>query len=405
MENPLQQLLKLSDAEQEERGTQHTPREIHQQPEIWDNTQQRVINKRADLEAFFRSFLQEKNRQVILSGAGTSEFAGICVESLFRSGLRSPTQVSSSPRLVTLPEEVFPPDHTVLLVSFARSGGSPESIGAFLSAEKLATRVRHLVITCNDEGALARMARESKEAVVVVLDERANDRGLAMTSSLTAMVIAAQSIAFWERASEYDDIFPRLVAAAREVLERFPELLDRLCREGFERGVFLGDGNDYGAAVESHLKLQELTCGKVMCTYETFLGLRHGPEAVIDEETLVVAFLSADPFVRRYQVELLEELRQKQLGKVILGVGSSIDASITTLCDAVVEYPAVPPSLAAPVNVLVGQMLGLFRSISFGFKPDSPSPTGVIHRVVKGVQVYDRATYLQDGVFRVVAES
>ncbi len=405
MTNPLQELLVLSKADQDTRGLRYTPHEIFQQPEMWNNTQERVHAMKPDLDVFFQDFVQEQSRQIVLSGAGTSEFAGVCVESLFRHALCSPAQVISSPQLVATPEQAFPPGHAVLLISFARSGGSPESIGAFLSAENLAPRIRHLVITCNAEGALACMARERKGSVVVVLDERANDRGLAMTSSLTSMVIAAQSIAHREKTHEYNEHLSRLVTAAHAVLDSAPELLDRLCREGFSRGVFLGDGNDYGAAMESHLKLQELTCGKVMCTYETFLGVRHGPEAVIDEDSLVVAFLSPDPFVRRYHLDLLGELREKQLGKVILGVGCCLEAGVRELCDAVVEYPCVSPSLASPVNVIVGQLLGLFRSIALGFKPDSPSAAGVINRVVKGVRVYDRAAYLREGVFRVIAES
>jgi tagatose-6-phosphate ketose/aldose isomerase len=171
--------------------------------------------------------------------------------------------------------------------------------------------------------------------------------------------------------------------------------------------VFLGDGAHFGTAIESRLKLQEMTGGAVMCAYETFPGLRHGPEAVIDERTLVVAFLSEDPFARRYELDLLSELRAKRLGRAVLAVaGQAREAS--ALADVCVEYDpdgriGLPAEYAPPVQVIAGQLLALFTSLARGLKPDNPSETGVIHRVVEGVKVYDPVAFRAGRGFRVLA--
>jgi tagatose-6-phosphate ketose/aldose isomerase len=173
--------------------------------------------------------------------------------------------------------------------------------------------------------------------------------------------------------------------------------------------VFLGSGSNFGTAVESHLKLQELTSGNVMCAYDTFPGLRHGPEALIDENTIVVAFLSDHPYVQRYELDLLLELREKGLGRATLVSCSAATDMIQDLSDFVIAYDPeeryeLPDDLTPPVHVITGQLLGLFKSMQLGFKPDAPSETGVIHRVVKGVKVYDPVRFREKGEFNIIAE-
>jgi tagatose-6-phosphate ketose/aldose isomerase len=64
----------------------------------------------------------------------------------------------------------------------------------------------------------------------------------------------------------------------------------------------------------------------------------------------------------------------------------------------------VPDNLAPPAYVIVGQLLGLFTSLQLGLSPDDPSPSGVIHRVVEGVRVYDPRAYARNGELSVLAE-
>jgi tagatose-6-phosphate ketose/aldose isomerase len=192
------------------------------------------------------------------------------------------------------------------------------------------------------------------------------------------------------------------------MLERAPDELARLARQKFDRAVFLGDGAHFGTAIESRLKLQEMSGGAVMCAYDTFPGLRHGPEAVIHDRTLVVAFLSEDPFARRYELDLLRELRAKRIGRAVLAVADRAGEA-AGLADVCVEYDpggrlALPAELAPPVQVIAGQLLALFKSLALGLKPDSPSAAGIIHRVVEGVKVYDPHAFRAQGGFRVLAE-
>ena len=423
MADALQELLDLPRDVKEEKGLLHTPSEIRGQAKLWGSTHAVVEKRLEGVRSFLGRFLEHERRTVVLTGAGTSEFVGHCIEGRLRKGLGAPVNVVSSTKIATNPEDVFIEGYHTLLVSFARSGDSPESVGAVEIADQTSGTVSHLVVTCNAEGALNRWAERraaSGEGAArsgtaagrvfsLCLDERTDDKGLAMTASFTNMVVAGILLSHAFGFGGCGDAVRRAIEAGKNLLARAPDTLRTVCDAGFDRAVFLGDGALCGTAVESHLKLQELTAGKVMCAWDSFPGLRHGPEAVVDGRTLVVAYLSEDPYRRRYEEDLLAELREKGLGKALLVCGGWVDGRTKALADAVVDWDPegtlkVGDDYSPPVAVITGQLLGLFKSISLGLKPDAPSEGGIIHRVVKGVKVYDPAHFRKTGKFKVIAE-
>ena len=406
METALTRLIELNPEERQSKGILYTPQEIYGQVELWSDTFRRFEIQREQLAEFLTAFNAKSRRVALCTGAGTSEFVGYCLEALMRRKLGIPVNVISSPKIVTTPQDFFIEGYATLLLSFARSGNSPESLGAVKIADMLSKGVHHLVITCNEGGALYREISRRVDGMALLLNEKTNDRGLAMTASFSNMLVAGQMLSHVFSFAEYVRGFENLLQAGKTVLERAPDVAEEIARLGFQRAVFLGDGGNFGTAVESHLKLQELTAGRVMCTWDTFAGLRHGPEAVIDPNTLLVAYLAADGYTRRYQLDLLREIRAKEIGKVVLIVAHTVPEEFKGLCDYSIEYGGdpVPDDLVPPVYIIVGQLLGLFTSLQLGLRPDSPSESGIIHRVVQGVKVYDPQVYRRTGRAEVIAE-
>ncbi len=388
--NPLERLLSLSEEEKARLGVEATPAEIAQQPEMWRHTARRFAQA---APAIGRLFAQ--SGEIIFAGAGTSDFVGRCVQGPVSAALATRAIACPTTDIVTHPEYAFPADRPAVMVSFARSGNSPESLAALQIAREERPQLRHLVITCNEQGELARRARGlGDRAYVLALHPRTNDRGLAMTSSFTSMVVAGLGLAYLDEMEEYVASVDRLAAAGERVLAGAPEIAESLAKRRPARACFLGSGALYGAAVECHLKLQELTDGKIICLCDTFLGIRHGPRAAIHEETLVVCFLSSEAQVRRYELDLVRSNRAQGLGLAHLIVADR-RAQVADLADAVVEFDpegklSLPDHLLPPMHTIVGQLLGLFASLEHGLKPDSPSATGAIHRVVQGVTIYPR---------------
>lgn len=395
--NTLQQLLAASPTEKDARGITATPAEIAQQPELWRDTARRFVEVAPDISELFQHIgLPHTSAEVVFAGAGTSDFVGRCLQGPVSAALATRALAIPTTDIVTHPAYAFPADRPGLMVSCARSGNSPESAAAMdlVLAERPA--VRHLVITCNQEGALARRAAElGARAVTLALDPRTDDRGLAMTSSFSSMVVAGLGLAYLGRAEEYLNVVARMTTAAETLLAAMPDVAARLIAQGPTRACFLGSGAAYGAAVESHLKLQELTDGDLLCFCDTFLGIRHGPRAAIRDKTLVTCFLASNPEVRRYELDLIRANREQGIGLAHLIVADRRDG-LTGLAGEVVAFDpedrlTLPDEVTAPIYVITGQLLGLFASLARGLKPDAPSAGGAIHRVVQGVTIYPKA--------------
>jgi tagatose-6-phosphate ketose/aldose isomerase len=279
-----------------------------------------------------------------------------------------------------------------LWVSFSRSGDSPEGVALLASVLERHREIQHLVITCNGRGQMAELcARYEDRALALILDDAVNDRGLAMTSSFTNMVIAGQCLANVDGMSEYGDLLAQMVEAGAEFLPAAAEVAARIAAEDCTRACFVGSSTLRAAADESALKVAELSAGKVATLAESPLGLRHGPLSSIDRNTLFVAFVSSDPRRRGYEVDLLDEISRKRLGRVraVVTAGSPKDVSALADHSLVVNCgDRFPDQYRPTLDVMFGQLLGLFTSLKHGLKPDHPSPNGAITRVVAPIRLY-----------------
>lgn len=398
-------MLRLVQAPEEEKrakGTEHTPAEIYQQPEMWLETLKLL---EAQKDGILQYLGDDRDRKFLLTGAGTSAFIGLCLEGLFNKVSDFEARAVGTTEIITDPEAYFLAGEKYFLVHFARSGNSPESVGTFVLGEESRADIKHIVITCNKDGQLAEMGRRTEgRSLLLLLPEKTNDKSLAMTSSFSSMVIAGQYLASVKDASGYSGICQQIAVAGRKILESAMNGLEALCNESFERAVFLGSNTLYGCAKECHLKLQEETDGKVVGKFDTFLGLRHGPEAVVHDNTIVVYLLSEDPLVRRYELDLMNGVQRKGIGMKKVAVCKQADEEVRAASDIVIEHGCdVPDDYQSPAYVIVGQALGVFRSLAYGLKPDSPSEAGVISRVVQGVRIYDRPAFYADGSLKVIA--
>lgn len=405
------QMLNMDETELTARGLSHTPFEINQQPRLWREMLPDLLTFLASLDGFWGP--DDKQRPVLLSGAGTSAYAAQAVGTTLKRRGWSRVEAVPSTELILDPAGLFPKE-PFTLVSFARSGNSPEGNAAFTLASGLQPQARHIVITCNADGELAQLARDAgdERARLYVLPEKSNDQGLAMTSSFTGMVLAGQALAYTKEPRTFASAVELLADAAAKVLDEGPATVEQLAALPFSRAVFIGSGNHYATALESHLKLQELADGRVVAKAESTLGIRHGPMTVIDKDTLVVVFLSRDDYVRRYEIDLLRELRSKGLGlrTVVCGPADiySDDPGTGTTWDELADQiipvgpaartetrgagagsePSVPDDLWVAPAAVVGQLLGLMKSVGLGLTPDAPSEADVISRVVQGVTIY-----------------
>ena len=394
--NSLLSLLKLGEAEKEARGLRYTPQEIYQQPETWQSTYQRCVEKAPELNRFLeRSGVGCHDHLapvVFLVGAGTSDYVGRVLTHLLRARWQCEAWAVPSTDLLTNMESLITPGREYLWIAFSRSGDSPEGVAVLEKALAAYPQVRHIVITCNQTGRMARIcSSQGERTLALVLDTAVNDRGLAMTSSFTNLVIAGQCLAHLHDLPGYRALLSDMSEVGARFLECAPKYAAQIAAMGCTRACFVGSGALAAVADEAALKLLELTAGKVQTLSESALGLRHGPMSALDENTLFVAFLSSSEKRRCYEIDLLKEMREKRLGKVTVVVTPQPYEGLDKLADWVLSLDA-PPALEdeyrAPVDIILAQLLGLFHSLNAGLQPDRPSPNGVISRVVSRVNIY-----------------
>jgi len=394
--NPLTSLLNLSAAEKEELGIVHTPQEIAQQPATWLRTSALIQARLQEIQAFLGAAgLKAAHNQrptIYLVGAGTSDYIGHCLHHLLRQKLQCEVvPVSSTDLLINFSDYILE-ERPYLWISFSRSGDSPEGVAVLERALAEKPDISHLVVSCNASGRMSQIIKDKSNCLGIVLEEETNDQGLAMTSSFTNMVVAGQALAHSWSAKEYEPIIAALSDAAQAFLPVAASIAEKLSAEGYSRACFIGSGVLAGAALESALKLLELTAGRTKTMSQSTLALRHGPMAALDKDTLFVAFLSSESTRQRYEIDLLREIERKQLvgsALAVVGCGAAhLPKLDTTQIVAPPQHFPVPDLYRPAVDIFFGQLLGLFFSLRCGLAPDSPSPNGAISRVVQPIEIY-----------------
>ncbi|MGD8780843.1 MAG: SIS domain-containing protein [Ignavibacteria bacterium] len=387
--------LGISYHDLQEKGAINTAKEIACQPELWLKVWENINKKKNDLWLFLEGIYATEDLNIILTGAGTSAFLGDVLEGHFQKYTGIKTSAIATTELVTHPGYYLQKEKPMLLISFARSGNSPESVKAVELANKICKNVYHLVITCNSGGKLAKTVT-GENSYILLMPPEADDQSLAMTGSFTAMLLSGLLVS---RIRDIDKLLPQvnlLMNYGEKILSEYTEELKRISELDFNRAVFLGSGIFKGIACESHLKLQELTDGKIICTHDSFLGFRHGPKVVVNEQTLIVYIFSNDEYVLKYEKDLVKSVNEGRKALHSIGIMENelddIELNLKvklSSCEKRIDEPFL-----SIVSVLPAQILGFFKSLNLGLKPDTPSESGMITRVVQGVTTYP---YDRDG--------
>jgi len=366
----------------------HTAKEIKQQPELWTEIFDEFKGNCHDFKSFIASYGSDINK-IILTGAGTSAFIGQSLKSAFYQAFGVEVRAVPTTDFITHPLDTINKQDRVLMVSFARSGNSPESVAATKLCDQIVSKCIHIIITCEPKGALYNFETKSPK-FTILLPRASNDQSLAMTSSYTGMLLAGALVANYQNLDALEPQIQTLESYGIDVISRYNETLLEIANKPFDRAVFLGSGPFSGTAREAELKMLELTNGKVLGNMDSYLGFRHGPKAIVNENTLMVYFLSSNSYVNQYELDLIKSIKDdlNPLWSIVV-TPRPLEASIDS--DTEILFPegtSLLEELLAVVYILPMQILSFHKSRSYGLRPDKPSTNGAIHRVVQGVKIY-----------------
>ncbi|TKI67672.1 SIS domain-containing protein [Lysinibacillus mangiferihumi] len=371
--------------------------EIYQQPTVWVELISSLIQKKENTQNFIQSICH-KHRfvRVIFTGAGTSAFAGDTLVPVLRkyNQKNKCLQFESIPTtdIVSNPMEYLIGHVPTIMVSFARSGNSPESVAAVSLGKEIIQDFYQVIVTCNKDGKLAKNTEDDENSITILTPDKANDQAMAMTSSFTSMIIAAFTVFVDEDICE--NSMKAVIESGKRLVDTVSNQVDEILEFDFERIIYLGSGILGQLSHEAALKMLELSSGQVVAMHESSLGFRHGPKSILNDKTVVVLFVSQNPHTRKYDLDILREISSDPSKLKVVVLTDKSDAEVEKLADWVIPVSPGNVELSSDFDlallyVIFAQVFAMKKSLQLGITPDNPSPNGRINRVVQGVTIYD----------------
>ncbi|NLM86863.1 MAG: SIS domain-containing protein [Clostridiales bacterium] len=373
-----------------QRGALTTAKEILQQPALWRNLAKLLTAQQKEIEAFMSRLKPLSGLRIILTGAGSSAFIGESLQMMLTREIGLASEAIATTDIVSAPEAVLM-DVPTLLVSFSRSGESPESMEALKLASKHIGKLYNLVAVCKKDSSLAALAEQSSETLILNMPEGSSDLGFAMTSSISCMMLGTYLTLSGLHVAEYAAYINNLADSVEREFSSLDKLAREIAQHPYDRIIYLGSGGLKGLAHEGAIKSLELTNGKVNASHESPMGFRHGPKTVINKSTLTVHFISPVMKTQLYDLDLLSELVEQKGDNrqaAIAGKGCELPGK----ADYAFLYEPVGVSnkeLTAYIKgLLFLQLLSLEKSMESRTPTDNPSTGGQVNRVVRGVVIH-----------------
>lgn len=369
----------------EQRNGAHTAQEISHQPRLWRALSKILEQQYDSVSAFLNPLLARKDIRIILTGAGTSAFVGDAAAPFLQHGLGFQVTSIPSTDLVSNPQQYLDPTRPTLLVSYARSGNSPESVAAVKLVDQVVPDCYHLFLTCNGEGELSHYAQTASNAYCMLMPDGSNDKSFAMTSSFSCMLMSTLTLLGGQSPTNWGQQIEATASLCETKLTQWEQAIKALAEKPYERLIVLGSGGFAGLAREASLKSLELSAGKVMTAFDSSLGFRHGPKFTINNKALVIQLISSNSYTCQYDMDLFNEIRRDKqtlchiaISEAALNEEDVFELGQLELAEQWLCFPFI----------LFCQMLAFEKSLQLGLGPDNPCPSGEVNRVVQGVTIY-----------------
>lgn len=366
----MSQYLAISEKKLKENNAYWTAREISQQPGIWLKVARDLKVSSAEVEGWLKPILRTEKLRIILTGAGTSAYVGESLTPHLSKVLGQTVEAISTTNIVGNPDQYLYKKVPTLIISYARSGDSPESLAVCALGDQVIDECYHLAITCNKASALSSYLESNSKARVQLMPAETLDNSFAMTSSFSAMLLATLCIF-----TPNETMLKKAIDQASVIIDEKLNMIKEQADLPYNRAVFLGAGGLLGIATEAKLKMLELSGGEIDCYSESPLGFRHGPKLIVNEKTLVILLGSSDQHTQKYDNDLYNELRIDAKTPFLFNLTDQIGGGIDDV------WSSLP-------YIVYCQILAFYKSLALGYTPDNPCPTGEANRVVQGVKIY-----------------
>ena len=353
-------------------------KEIYEQPRaVKDTTLGRVSQDTGQI------FLEEMEiteaqlrvaRKINIAACGTSWHAGQAGKFMLESLARIPVEVDYASEW-RYRDPIIPPDTITLLIT--QSGETADTIAA--QREAKAKGCKTLAI-CNVVGSMV-----TREAQGTIYTHAGPEIGVASTKAFTAQLTALYLLSLYlgqvrgtiTQEQSKAEVFEltRLPGKLEHVLTREQdcEELAKLYSRA-QDFLFLGRGIHYPIALEGALKLKEVSY--IHAEGYPAGEMKHGPNALIDENLPVVIIATRDPHdplsVVRYEKTMSNLKEVKARSGQVIALATEGDEEIKEAADHVIYIPRAPEELAPILEIVPLQLLAYHIAVRRGCDVDQP---------------------------------
>src|SRR5256712_7460311 len=377
---PEQQRITWDPIQAEKGGFKHFMlKEIYEQPRAVRET----VEGRISLDTG-RVFLDEmknltesdlKNIDSIkIAACGTSWHAGIAGKYMIEQLARINVDVDYASEF-RYRDPVF--DENTLLLVITQSGETADTIAALREVKERGARV---LAICNVQGSMI-----TREADGTILTHAGPEIGVASTKAFTAQMIALYLFALYmgqmrgtltaDESRKHAQQLAELPVKMEHLLNE-ADAIEDLAKEFFRCTdfLYLGRGINFPIALEGALKLKELSY--IHAEGYPAGEMKHGPNALIDENLPVVFLAAHDPDSeeshQRYEKVLNNIKEVKSRDGIIIALGNEGDAELMESCDHFVPLPPTNEYLLPILEVMPLQLLAYHCAIRRGCDIDQP---------------------------------
>lgn len=306
-------------------------------------------------------------KRIVITACGTSYHAGMVGKYAFEKFTRIPTVVDIASEF-RYRNPILNEDDVFIVIS--QSGETADTLAAMRLAKQNGAKV--IAIT-NCVGSTV-----SREADFVIYTLAGPEISVAATKAYTTQLTCLYmlSMMFGYRKgklseNEYKKLLNELIkipSLAQNILDNQTSI-QKFASEQFNKSkiFYIGRQFDSASSLESALKLKEVSY--MHCEAFAAGELKHGPIALIDSDTLVIA-IATEPELYEKLVSNIVEVKTR--GAVTICITQNSTGAFNASCNKVIQIPETDSSLESIISIIPAQLFAYYCSILRGNDPDKP---------------------------------
>ena len=347
-------------------------KEIHEQPKaLTDTLRPRLVfedEKPVDIKFDEISFGEDwKNAgRIVITACGTAYHAGVVGKYAFEKFARIPVAVDVASEF-RYRNPILNKNDIFIVIS--QSGETADTLAALRLAKQAGAKV--IAIT-NCVGSTV-----SREADEVIYTWAGPEIAVASTKAYTTQLMCLYLLAIKlgkERGTISDSEYKNLLSEISLIPVKAQEIIDnqseiqKFASQQFNKSkiFYIGRLFDSASSLESALKLKEVSY--MHCEAFAAGELKHGPIALVDPDTLVVAIATEPELYEKLASNIVEV---KSRGAVTMAITLDKKGAFNNCCNSVITIPDSDPALASMLSIIPAQLFAYYCSILRGNDPDT----------------------------------